>query len=319
MIEILTASSLATVQDKGRHGYYRHGLGTAGAMDPVALAIGNALLGNPLDAAGVEIPVAPFSLRFLTDMCFALTGADCSAALDGIRLPPDWAMPAKAGQVLTLSPAVSGCRAYLCLAGGVDVPLVLGSRSTQLREGFGGHEGRPLQQGDKLYVVGSSVSLPADGLGAVVPLEDAAIRVMPAAEYESFTPKSQEQFWAEPWKVTAQSNRAGYRLSGTPLEMETPRELRSHGLVPGVIQVPSGGQPIIQLSDAATMGGYPKIGTVIEADRWRLGQVRPGDMVRFAKVDYAQAVAAEKHLAAYIEAVATTAARQRGAYERMSR
>lgn len=319
MIEILTASALATVQDMGRKGYYQYGLGTAGAMDPVALAIGNALLGNPLEDAGIEIPVTPFSLRFHADTYFALTGADCNADLDGFRLPPDWAMPARAGQVLTLGTITSGCRAYLCLPGGIDVPSILGSRSTQLREGFGGHEGRPLQKGDKLHAKGGSCTLPMTGIGAIIPSDCTPIRVIPAAEYEIFTSASREDFWKEEWKVSAHSNRAGYRLSGKALKFETNRELRSHGLVPGVIQVPSGGQPIIQLSDAATMGGYPKIGTVIEADRGRLGQVKPGDTVRFVEVNYSEAVAAEESLTTYIEAVATTAARQRRIYDRIGR
>ena len=319
MIEILTASALATVQDLGRHGQYRHGVGTAGAMDAFALTIGNVLLGNPADAAGIEIPVTPFRLRFQTDLCFALTGADCGADLDGMPLPPDWAMQARAGLVLTLGRAIGGCRAYLCLQGGVDVPEVLGSRSTQLREGFGGHEGRALRQGDILRAIGGEVTLPRGGLGALAPADaaTATIRVLPAAEYDSFTPAAQEQFWDQPWMVTAQSNRAGYRLSGPALELHAARELRSHGVVPGVIQVPPGGQPIIQLSDAATMGGYPKIGTVIGADLWRLGQVRPGEAIRFAQVDHATAVAAQKALEAHCAAIAATAAFQRGAYGRM--
>ena len=325
MIEILTASALATVQDNGRHSQYRQGVGTAGAMDAVALAIGNALLGNASDAAAIEIPVTPFRVRFQSDLCFALTGADCTAELDGMPLPADWAMQAKAGQELSLGRVRSGCRAYLCLQGGVDVPVVLGSRSTQLREAFGGHEGRPLRNGDTIRAGGGDVTLPAAGLGALLPSVDvpaesgiaAAIRVLVAAEYPDFTPSSQAQFWGQPWKVTAQSNRAGYRLAGPQLELHSARELRSHGVVPGVIQVPAGGQPIIQLSDAATMGGYPKIGTVIGADLWRLAQVSPGEAIRFVQVDHSAALAAEDKLAAHIAAVRATAALQRRAHQRM--
>lgn len=321
MIEILSNSALATVQDAGRLGHYRDGVSRSGAMDGVALATGNALLGNPREVAAVEIPLLPFSVRFHEDVDIAVTGADCAATLDGLDVPPDWAIRARAGQVLALSAPRWGCRAYLCVGGGIDVPQVLGSRSTQLRERFGGLEGRMLKKGDRLRALRGETLLPEGGLGALspdlaLPLGEGPaiqVRVLPAAEFDLFKPEAHHALWSSDWGVTPQSNRAGYRLAGPELGLVAPVELRSHGIVPGIIQVPHGGAPIIQLADAATMGGYPKIGTVIEADLWRLAQARPGMHLRFRQVSYQQALDARADLEAHLYALDAMAARLRGA------
>jgi len=309
MIEIISATALATVQDLGRHGSLGYGVGTSGAMDSLSLILGNLLLGNDEGAAAIEIPLFPFEARFIEACAFAVTGAACGATLDGQALPPNWVAQASAGQVLKLNYPSAGSRAYLCLAGGVDVPEVLGSRSTQLRGEFGGLNGRMLQQGDRLPAgrpgdAGNSdfgVSLATRAL----PLEVdgvPAMRVLPAAEYDCFSAEAQAAFWAGEWKVTTQSNRYGYRLEGQPLLPEKPLEVRSHGIVPGVIQVPHGGQPIIQMRDAQPSGGYPKFGTVIEADLWRLGQAPIGSRVRFIHCSYAQALDALEANRAFLDA-----------------
>ena len=321
MIEILSNSALATIQDVGRIGYYRDGVGKAGAMDAVALATGNALLGNDAGAAGVEIPMLPFSVRFDADLDFAIAGADCGARLEEMDLPANWAVTARAGQVLTLSAPRSGCRAYLCVGGGLDVPQVLGSRSTQLREAFGGLDGRMLRKGDRLSALRKETLLPPGGIGTVpaavgLPLGESEVRlvrVLPAAEYGRFTQESQQALWTSDWIVTPQSNRAGYRLAGPELRLDAPLELRSHGIVPGVIQVPPGGAPIIQLADAATMGGYPKIGTVIDPDLWRLAQTGPGAKLRFREVNYSEAIEARDELDAYLAQLNIHAKRVRNA------
>lgn len=318
MIEILSAPSLVTVQDLGRSGLYRFGICRSGAMDRLALAIGNLLLGNDRSAAGLEIPILPLRLRFDVDMNFSVTGADCGATLGDRPLPPYWAASAKAGDVLTLNAPRSGCRAYLCVAGGIDVPEVLASRSTQLREVFGGVNGRALVKGDRIAAVGNDIGLPEFGLGALPPAVALAgaggngtrMRVIPAAEYADYDDASRAALWSADWRVTVQSNRAGYRLEGPDLALTRPLELRSHGVVPGVIQVPPGGQPIIQLADAATMGGYPKIGVVIDADLWRIAQARPGDTLRFVETDMAQAADAYDETEAYLAHLAADACRQ---------
>jgi len=324
MIEILSASALATVQDLGRTGALRWGVGTSGAMDPLALAAGNILLGNDEGAAAVEVPVFPFQVRFAQDCAFAVTGADVAAQLDDEPLLPWWSTQARAGQVLQLGLPQPGpwraSRAYLCVAGGVDVPPALGSRSTQLRGAFGGHEGRALRQGDSLRVGAANDERCGTGIGLVPPalalplqLDDLpAIRVLPAAQYTNYTEASRAAFWSEPWKITAQSDRYGYRLSGTPLEAVSALEMRSHGIVPGVIQVPPGGQPIVQMRDAQPSGGYPKLGTVIEADLWRLGQAPIGSRVRFVETNWDDAVAALAQTRRWLDEVRRLVELQRG-------
>ncbi|MBL8344373.1 MAG: biotin-dependent carboxyltransferase family protein [Rubrivivax sp.] len=307
MIEVLSSTALATVQDLGRSGALRWGVGTSGAMDPMALAAGNLMLGNDEAAAAIELQVFPFEVRFTASGAFALTGADTDASLDGRPLLPWWRHEAHAGQVLRLNvprraTAWSACRAYLCLPGGVDVPVVLGSRSTQMRGAFGGHEGRTLRPGDRLAAGRSEAPCGGSraGFGLVPPamaiplLADGlpAVRVLPAAEIAAYEEASRAAFWTRPWKITPQSDRYGYRLAGEPLRAASPMEMRSHGIVPGVIQVPPGGQPIVQMRDAQPSGGYPKVGTIIEADLWRLGQAPIGSSLRFVETTWAEAVAA---------------------------
>lgn len=335
MIEVLAPGALSTVQDLGRFGSLRYGVGTAGAMDHLALQVGNLMLGNPAGAAGIEIPVLPFHVRFQHDMEFAITGAYAATDLDGAVLMPWSVARARAGQVLRIGhqpgPFLTGARAYLVVAGGVDVPIVLGSRSTQLRGQFGGHEGRALMQGD-LLPVGVPAALPAavDRCGVVpaaLALPDTAfgednssavtsVRVVPAAEYDQFDAPSIDAFWADRWKISAQSDRYGYRLAGTPLALRAPTETRSHGIVPGVIQVPHSGQPIIQMRDAQPSGGYPKIGTVIDADMWRLGQAGPGARIRFVPATYAQALAALRPVQDYLRQVQRLASIYRRMHDR---
>lgn len=313
MIEILSQSALASVQDLGRFSAFRWGVGTAGAMDRLALVCGNILLGNDDGAAAIEAQVFPFEARFEAGHAFALTGADCAATLDGAPLLPWASGVAKAGQVLRLGLPQPGrwrgARAYLCLRGGIDVPVVLGSRSTQLRGAIGGLEGRMLRQGDRLGVGEAAAAAVVAGVvppGLALPLEVdglPGVRVLRAAEYDAFTDASLARFWAEPWKITPQSDRYGFRLAGPGLEPKVPLEIRSHGLVPGVIQVPHGGQPIVQMCDGQPSGGYPKVGTVIEADLWRLGQMPIGTRFRFVEVGWDEALGARAALEAWLAGV----------------
>jgi len=321
VIEVLSTLSLNTVQDLGRFGSRHYGVSTSGVMDPVALVIGNILLGNPDNAAGIEVQTFPFVVRFLADTNFAVTGANTAATLDDFGLPSWWSATARRGQTLTLRPPSSGARAYLTLAGGVDVPVVLGSRSTHLRSEFGGFSGRSLEQGDVLRTFASETDpapWKAGGLGVIPPAfvlpsrgattndKVLRVRVLRAGEYDLFPTAMQEAFWTTDWKITHHSDRGGYRLAGNALKLATPVEMRSYGLVAGIIQVPPSGEPIIQLSDANTAGGYPKIATVIEADLWRLGQARLGSFIRFEEVDYEAAVDAMTPVAAYIARIRRT-------------
>ncbi|MFK7891290.1 MAG: biotin-dependent carboxyltransferase family protein [Granulosicoccus sp.] len=299
MIEVLSIPPLATVQDLGRYGHWFQGLGQAGAMDSLSHTIANMLLGNEASAATLEIPLAPVRFRFHADMAFAMAGAACGARLDDRALPAICAVVARADQILEMKGISKGARVYLALPGGIDVPVVLGSRSTQLREAFGGFKGRMLAAGDCLHGIDdTSPSLPASGLSlGMPPLKSDGrkvieLRVLPSAEYDNFTAESCRDFWSSAYRVSATSNRQGYRLEGAELLWMGTTELRSHGIVPGIVQVPGNGQPIIQLADTATMGGYPAIGAVIEPDLWRIAQARPGEFLQFVQVDLEEAASA---------------------------
>jgi biotin-dependent carboxylase-like uncharacterized protein len=317
VIEILTSHALNTIQDLGRIGVRRFGVSTSGAMDPVAVAAGNALLGNDACAASIEVQTFPFRLRFSADIAFALTGVDCNAVLAGRTVPPWWCMRARAGDVLALTAPRRGARAYLTFEGGIDLPRVLGSRSTHIRAGFGGLDGRALQEGD-VVPISQREAVGRFDFGAVPPdvaiagpnaSEDGVlrVRVMRAGEYDLFSDDMQATFWSTTWKISRNSDRGGYRLTGAELRLPAPVEMRSHGVVAGVVQVPPAGEPIIQMSDANTAGGYPKIAAVIQADLWRLGQARPGSRIVFSEVDYREAVAAMTPVNDYIAGLRATA------------
>ena len=331
MIDVLQTGPLNTVQDLGRFGYRNIGVTSSGAMDKLALTVGNLLLGNEDGAAALEVQTFPFRLRFEKDTAVAITGADCGARLDGQPLPPWWAMPVSKGQVLELTTPIRSARAYLCVSGGIDVEPVMGSRSTSLRGGFGGLEGRFLATGDHLSISDVAVSaLPDGGFGAMPPetalsahfpaSEDATlpVRAISAAEYALFGEEA-ERFWTQTWKISSQSDRTGYRLSGDPIMLTSPVEMRSHGVVPGVVQMPPAGEPIIQMSDANTAGGYPKIAGVLEVDLWRLGQARIGSRIRFIRSDVAEARAAERAVQDYLEDIRRTVPMLTRALATMSR
>ncbi|MBS0970724.1 MULTISPECIES: 5-oxoprolinase subunit C family protein [Yersiniaceae] len=315
MIEIEQSAALNTVQDLGRFTWRHLGVSVSGVMDPLALRAGNILLGNDENAAAIEVQMFPFRVRFTADTAIAVTGADCRTRLDGIELPAWWGCAVKRGQVLEMRYPRHGARGYLCIAGGIDVPQVLGSRSTALRGSFGGLEGRPLQRGDRLITgTPTAAPLPPGGIG-IEPPEQAMpeaftrnraglvnVRAIPSGEYALFAADA-TRFWQQPWQVSRQSNRTGYRLAGEPVLPSETVEMRSYGLIPGIVQVPPAGEPIIQLSDANTAGGYPKIACVIEEDLWRLGQVQPGQSIQLVETDAQGAIAARQAMEHWLATV----------------
>jgi 5-oxoprolinase (ATP-hydrolysing) subunit C len=330
MIDVIRAGLLTSVQDLGRHGYRHLGIAMGGALDRLALEVGNRLVGNRPDAAGLEVTFGPTVLRFPRATRIAITGSEFGATLDGAPVYSWWSLPVRAGQELALNAAKRGMRCYVCVAGGIDVLPVLGSRSTDLGACFGGLGGRALRDGDRLPIGvaagaiaaagaagtttagGVTIGTPAARAHALSPDAPAfgvkspawckfvlvdepvrrgrrasgaawalPVRVLPGPEYERFSEAAHEAFWSEEWLITPNSNRMGYRLSGTALERNEKIDLLSHAVMPGTIQVPPNGQPIVLMSDAQTTGGYPKIGSVIYADLWKLAQIRLNGAVRF--------------------------------------
>lgn len=293
-LEIRANGSLNMVQDLGRTGWLAQGISRAGAMDPDALRIANALAGNDAGCAAIEISMFPFRAQLLADTTLAWTGADSAVTIDGTTLPPWWSTHARSGQTITVLPPRRGTRVYLACRGGIDVPQVLGSRSTDLKGGFGGLEGRGLKRGDLLAAAVQTDgnhralgALPPARLGLFAELDTGIIRLraVAAAEYDIFTAEAKAHFVQTRYTVTNEANRTGYRLDGAPLVLNQQLELLSHGIVPGTVQVPPNGLPIIQLVDANTCGGYPKIATIVETDLWRLAQAPVGTHLEFELVD----------------------------------
>lgn len=294
MIEVLSSGALNLVQDLGRQKSMHMGVSASGAMDAPALRLANWLIGNDTGAAGLELSVFPFRMRFEGDIAFSCTGAHCRITLDDQPIPSWTKCRARAGQRLVIERPVLGVRAYLAFEGGIDVPEMLGSRSTDLKAGFGGHEGRGLKRSDHLNVISVTSHIgkvvptiaPSDRLLLKKELANGcvSVRVLPAAEFGQFTEEAIQAFYSTPYEVTPEANRVGYRLKGVPLHTYQRLELRSHGIAPGTVQVPPAGQPIVQLAEANTCGGYPKIATVIESDLWRLAQTPVGCAIQFIPV-----------------------------------
>ncbi len=343
-LHILRPGLLTTVQDLGRVGFQQDGIIVSGAMDAQALRVANLLVGNEETAAGLEITLAGPVIRFDTDHLLALTGAPLAATLNGRLLGLNRAVWVAAGTELACGPVRAGCRAYLAVAGGVAVRQVLGSRSTYLRAGFGGLAGRALRAGDVLpvgepsalgarirEVVGAAASSAAAAatattIGAAafaaarftpgpalcpVPAAQPLLRAVRGPEYGQFSAASQQAFWREPFAITPEADRMGYRLHGPPLRRPTPTELLSGAVTFGTVQVPAGGQPIVLLADHQTTGGYPRLAQVISADFSGLAQARPGQQLRFREVTLEEAqtlyLAQEQRLRALRQALASRA------------
>jgi len=312
-IRILAPGFQTTVQDRGRSGWRALGVGQSGAADGPALRLGNQLVGNGDDDAGLELTLLGPRLRFLDHSFFVLTGSDIVAELGGRSIPMRRPVWARAGSELTLGACQTGARSYLCMAGGVDVPPVLGSRSTDVTGRLGGLLGRPLQAGDVLPI-GSGDSarwrpgaaIPDDGepfrLARFFVQENAhsyltahgsaIVRVTLGSHAAELDARARAEFFATEWQLTPESSRMGVRLDGAWRLQEPLGELVSEPLVPGTVQLPPGGRPIVLGVEAPTTGGYPRVAQVIAADLPLLGQLRPADKLRFSVVDLDAAHAA---------------------------
>lgn len=277
-LEIVRAGIFTTVQDLGRQGHRATGVVQGGAADAFALRLANLLVGNPENAAALEFTLIGPDIRFLRDTLVALGGAACEGLA---RWQP---VKIRAGTTLKLGHARAGCRGYLAVAGGLEVPAVLGSRSTYVRARLGGHQGRPLHDGDGLAVPAVTRSA-GDHWHIderIVPEYSAAptLRFVRGAQAGEFG----DSLLAGEFTVTAHSDRMGARLTGPALVRRTGTDLLSSPVAPGTIQVPPDGQPIVLLAEAQTIGGYPQAGHVIAADQPLAAQLRPGDRVRFREV-----------------------------------
>lgn len=287
--EVIAPGALTTVQDRGREGWRHVGVSRAGALDPDAAALANRLLGNDLDAAVLELTLHGPTLKLVEPARIAIVGAVVAATSNGHSLPGQRPLTVPAGE-LKLGGIRQGVRAWLSVAGGFDLPTVLGSRSTDLRGGFGGQQGRALRAGD-LLPLGKS---PPGGTATLqnsawwIGADDYDCGIAHPLRYVPSGHSAGAALAERAWSVSADANRQGIRLRGDPLP-NTPHHNVSEPVAVGCIQLPTDGQPIVLLADAQTVGGYARLGYLIAADLPRLAQAGPGAELAFAAIGIEQA------------------------------
>ncbi len=290
--KVLEPGAYTTVQDLGRYGYQEFGVPLSGVLDRFAARAANLLVGNPQDAAVLEMTFLGPRLEFLSPGLVAVCGAEMPLLLNGEPRPTWSAFAVRPGDVLVVKPAAAGLRGYLALSGGIAVPVVMNSRSTYVAARLGGLEGRALEKGD-LLPLGEAGSLPPErelpaGLRPALERE-IVLHALPGPQDDYFD-QGLEVFFGSRFKVSAKADRMGYRLEGPRVELKqgVPRSIISEPSLPGAVQIPADAQPIVLLVEQ-TVGGYAKIATVVTPDLDRLAQARPGDGVRFARVEMEQA------------------------------
>ncbi|MGB7244558.1 MAG: biotin-dependent carboxyltransferase family protein [Sulfitobacter sp.] len=317
-INVKTAGFATTIQDLGRPGYYHLGIPMGGAMDRFAMRCANMLVGNDEAEAGLECVFIGPELEFTEDSVVAVTGGDLPPKLDGEILQTWHAIAVKAGQVLSFDYLRSGARAYIAVAGGIDTPTALGSRSTYPIGALGGVDGRAIQPGDVLPL-GKPVAAAKAGANVPenmrrLPGKTAELRILPGLYWHRITEAAGNRFFDETWKVASEADRMGYRFKGgTPLEFvdreppfgagSDPSNITDACYPYGSVQVPSGSEPIILHRDAVSGGGYFMIGTVISADMDLIGQLQPNVDTQFVKVDMDTALSARQDRANALDKV----------------
>jgi antagonist of KipI len=295
------AGFLTSVQGLGRTGLRQFGVSTSGALDPFALRVANLLVGNDEEAAGLEITFGGLQLRFNDERIVVWCGGEFHVHTGSTPLPAGHAGVVRAGEQLKFGSPNIGCRSWLTISGGIDVPAILGSRSTDLRANFGGFEGRALRDGDELPLgefrrtrrrAGAtericSWTAPHDWVSPAK--HDPALRFIRGVDWNRFNVSTLQRFMSETFAVSPDSDRMGVRLDGLELKRQDETDLVSEAVAPGTIQVPPNGKPILLLHDCQTIGGYPKIAHVITVDLGIAAQLRAGDDVRFSEVSLADA------------------------------
>ncbi len=295
---VTRAGFFSSVQDLGRAGFREFGVSMGGALDSFALRVANLLVGNEDGAAGLEITFGGLQLRFQDERIVAWCGGEFDVHIGVAPLPAGHAALVRPGDELKFGRPQIGCRAWLAISGGVDVPIVLGSRSTDLRANFGGFDGRALRDGDVIPLgprpgspipatTISSWTAPHDWVSPAKP--SPILRFLSGMDWTRFNASTLQRLTSEPFAVSPDSDRMGVRLTGPELPRADNVDLISEAVVPGTVQVPPSGQPILLLGDCQTIGGYPKIAQVITVDLGMAAQVRAGDRVRFLEVSFGDA------------------------------
>jgi antagonist of KipI len=296
-IEVIKPGMFTTVQDLGRPDYQRFGIPASGAMDTFSLRVANLLVGNRESEAAIECTLVGPQLKFLHEGIIALTGADLSFTLNGQPLALWKTIRVAPGDILQSGSARHGCRAYMAVGGGLDVPLIMGSSSTFVRGGYGGFQGRSLRAGDLLAANTATPVRQTPMPGRIFPskyrpdlYEDRPVRFIPGPQAESFMKASMDTLTSHPYILSNESDRMGFRLIGPELIHTSGADIISDYITMGSIQVPGDGQPIVLMSDCQVTGGYTKIGVVIGVDLPYLAQKKPGDSLFFemTNIEHAQ-------------------------------
>lgn len=307
-VHVLKPGWFTTVQDLGRYGYQQYGVPVAGAMDSFSARIANRLVGNPDHAALLELTLKGPDLEFERDTVMAITGADLSPTIDGERAPQWECIQVSRGTRLRFGEPQVGARSYLAIAGGIDVPLILGSRSTHCSSDTGGLDGRPLKQADILRTRKPTKSV-VRSIGKRLPArliprygKSATLRVIPGPQRNDFPATSLATLIGSSYDLTPESNRMGYRLTGPRIIGKGSSRFISDCTTMGALQIPADGQPILLMADRQTTGGYPKIAVVISADLPLAAQLAPGDTIAFALSTVAKAQALLRKQRALLDA-----------------
>jgi biotin-dependent carboxylase-like uncharacterized protein len=292
-MHIISPGLFTTIQDEGRIAYQHWGVPVSGAMDRYSLNLANALVGNPWSEACLEMTFTGPTIRFESDAWIALTGGTGQFTVDDKVIQPYASHLIKKDQTLAIGKITNGIRTYLSVAGGLNVPAVMGSKSTYLRGTMGGFEGRALKAGDSIELVSSHKGVSSRRLDPeFVPVfkDQSELRILPGPEVDRFSVDGIFRFLTEQYTISPQSDRMGYRLKGPAIEQTDKKaDICSSPISFGTVQVPKGGLPIIMMADRQTCGGYTRIANVISADHHLLAQLKPGDKVGFREVNLEQA------------------------------
>ena len=304
-IEVIEPGLFTTVQDRGRYGFQRYGVPVSGAMDPFALRAANLLAGNDENAAALEMTVIGPTVEFKGDAVIAVTGADLTPMLDDSPMPRWEAVRVTAGSGLSFHGMMDGIRGYLAVSGGIDVPEVMGSRSTYVKGGFGGLNGSAISAGDVLDTPDASGPARAMSPEFQAPVygTEHELRVILGPQDDAFDDEAISTLLGSTFTVSLDSDRMGYRLEGPQIAHRESPDIISEGNAPGAVQVSGDGVPTVLMADRGTTGGYTKIAAVITADVGRLAQAVPGESVRFAAVSRDEALAALKEQEAILAAI----------------
>lgn len=291
-IKIISPGFLTTVQDKGRYGYQQFGVPVSGVMDEFSYRIGNILVGNNESEAVLEVTMLGPQIEFKSTEIISVTGGNLSPKINNKEVSMWRSIKVNKGDILSFGGIKSGCRSYIAFSGGIEVPIIMGSKSTYIKGKIGGYDGRNLKAGDLLNI-GQSENIFIERIipDKYIPIynNELNVRVVLGPQKEYFTDKGIETFLSNQYTVTNECDRMGFRLHGVEIEHVNGADIISDGISFGAIQIPGHGKPIIMMADRQTTGGYTKIGNVISVDIHKIAQAKPGDKIKFEEISVEEA------------------------------